>query len=159
VRRILFVCMGNICRSPTAEGLLRVLAAQCAPGLELQVDSAGTHGYHVDEPPDARAQRIAAAHGVDMSMLRARQLCIEDFERFDEILVMDRQNLLATTALAPARYRDRIRLLLDDRDVPDPYYSADIEFERVFGLIEQAVRSLLSRLQPAAGLGPGSPAG
>jgi protein-tyrosine phosphatase len=138
--------MGNICRSPMAEAILRTLAAQRAPALELEVDSAGTHDYHVGEPPDPRAVGVAAARGVDMTRLRARQLCANDFYRFDEILVMDRGNLAVTRSLAPERHRDRARLLLDDREVPDPYYGKTLEFERVFELLTGAAVELLDRL-------------
>src|SRR6202050_344514 len=105
--RILFVCMGNICRSPMAEAVFRSLAQRDWPDLAVEADSAGTHDYHVGHAPDARAQRVAAAHGIDMSALRARLLTAADFERFDWILVMDRQNLQAARLLAPKNRRDR----------------------------------------------------
>jgi len=150
--RILFVCMGNICRSPTAEAVFRSLALRSWPDLAVESDSAGTHGYHVGRPPDERAQRVARAHGIDMSAQRARALQAEDFDRFDHILVMDQQNHSAALALAPPGRRDRVRLLLDYapqlalREVPDPYYGDLTDFERVFDLSEQAARGLLQSL-------------
>ena len=155
--RVLFVCMGNICRSPLVEGVCRELAARLAPQLALQVDSAGTHGYHVGRPPDPRAQQVARGHGIDLSARRARQLVAEDFERFDWILVMDQDNHAAALTLAPAHRRDRLRLLLDFaphlplREIPDPYYGVVSDFERVFELAEQAVRGLLQSLGAKGG--------
>jgi protein-tyrosine phosphatase len=161
--RVLFVCMGNICRSPIAEGVFRWLAPRLRPDLAVEADSAGTHGYHVGRPPDVRAQRVARAHGIDLSVLRARQLVAQDFERFDQILVMDRRNHDAAMALAPPRRRDRLALLLDYapqlalREVPDPYYGGLSDFEQVFQLSEQAARGLLQSLAAPtpSGHGPG----
>jgi protein-tyrosine phosphatase len=150
--RVLFVCMGNICRSPTAEAVFRSLAQLRWPGLRVEADSAGTHGYHVGHAPDERAQRVALAHGIDMSSLRARRLVAEDFERFELILVMDQDNYQAALALAPPGRRERLRLLLDYapqlavREVPDPYYGELADFERVFQLSETAARGLLQAL-------------
>jgi protein-tyrosine phosphatase len=150
--RILFVCMGNICRSPTAEAVFRSLAQRHWPDLAVESDSAGTHGYHAGHPPDERAQRVARAHGIDMSAQRARALLAQDFDRFDRILVMDLKNQTAAVALAPPRLRHRVRLLLDYapqlalREVPDPYYGELADFERVFDLSEQAARGLLQSL-------------
>jgi len=158
--RVLFVCMGNICRSPLAEAICRSLAQRLVPQLVLQVDSAGTHGYHVGRPPDVRAQEVARARGLDLSGLRARQLVREDFERFDWILVMDEDNHAAALALAPPGQRARLRLLLDFaphlslREVPDPYYGGLSDFERVYELTEQAVRGLLQALAAALSVGP-----
>jgi len=150
--RVLFVCMGNICRSPTAEAVFRSLALRSWPGLKVEADSAGTHSYHVGHAPDERAQRVARSHGIDMSSLRARLLLAEDFERFDWILAMDQDNYQAALALAPPARRDRLRLLLDYapqlalREVPDPYYGELADFERVFQLSETAARGLLQAL-------------
>jgi len=150
--RILFVCMGNICRSPTAEAVFRSLAQRTRPDLVVECDSAGTHSYHVGHPPDLRAQRVARTHGIDMSGQRARVLQGEDFDRFDRILVMDLQNHKAALALAPPNRGQRVRLLLDYapqlglREVPDPYYGGPADFERVFDLSEQAARGLLQSL-------------
>jgi protein-tyrosine phosphatase len=160
VVRILFVCMGNICRSPTAEGVFRSLAAREAPERDLKVDSAGTHDYHVGHAPDARAQQVAHARGIDLSGLRARQLTHADFNAFDLILVMDQDNLEFTTAMAPPGRRARIHLLLDFapsqplREVPDPYYGELRDFELVFDLAEQAARGLLDSLPQDPGLSP-----
>jgi protein-tyrosine phosphatase len=150
--RLLFVCMGNICRSPIAEGVFRWLAPRVRPDLAVEADSAGTHGYHVGRPPDERAQRVARAHGIDLSVLRARQLVAHDFDRFDQILVMDRRNHDTAMALAPPERRERLRLLLDYaprvglREVPDPYYGELSDFELVFQLSQQAARGLLQSL-------------
>lgn len=150
--RILFVCAGNICRSPTAEAIFRALAHELAPQLALQIDSAGTHGLHAGDPPDSRAQAVARARGVDMSGLRARRLLAEDFERFDWILVMDRDNLAAASAIAPGRHRRRLRLFmefaphLNRSEIPDPYYGDRADFELVYELADQASRGLLRQL-------------
>ena len=150
--RVLFVCMGNICRSPLAEAVFGSLARRHWPELAVEADSAGTHGYHVGHAPDERAQRVARAHGIDMSALRARALGAQDFDRFDLVLVMDLQNYEAARALAPPRLRHRVRLLLDyapqlpSREIPDPYYGELPDFERVFELAEQAARGLLQAL-------------
>jgi protein-tyrosine phosphatase len=111
--KVLFVCFGNICRSPTAEGVFRHLLAQEAPELRVEVDSAGTAGYHIGHPPDLRSQRAAHARGIDLSGLRARQVTAEDFLRFDLILAMDRDNLQELAAMRPAESRARVRLFLE----------------------------------------------
>lgn len=155
--RVLFVCMGNLCRSPMVEAVFRALAAQHAPTLAIEVDSAGTHDYHVGRAPDPRAQQVALARGLDLSTRRARRLQREDFERFDWIIVMDERNYQAALALAPPARRERVRLLLDWlpkhrlREVPDPYYGSLSDFERVYELAEQASRALLEAL---VGSGP-----
>lgn len=147
--RILFVCLGNICRSPTAEAVARTLALREAPQLKLEFDSAGTAGYHIGEPPDVRSQQHGAQRGYDLSMLRARQLQREDFERFDLLLAMDRDNLTAMQRIAPPAQRERARLLLSfapelraDQSVPDPYYGGPEDFQQVIGLAERGVRAL-----------------
>jgi protein-tyrosine phosphatase len=150
--RLLFVCMGNICRSPSAEGVFRRVLADKAPHLPIEIDSAGTHDYHVGRPPDRRAVEAALRRGVDLSNLRARQVAREDFERCDLILVMDEENLTALRAIAPVQYRDRIRLLMDyapdaaSRHVPDPYYGGLRGFEEVLDLLEEASEGLLAAL-------------
>jgi protein-tyrosine phosphatase len=154
--KILFVCLGNICRSPTAEAVLRALAAREAPELNLEVDSAGTAGYHVGEPPDPRTRRAAARRGYDLAPLRARILEPVDFDRFDLILAMDRENLSVLRRRAPAAAHERLRLFLefaphaDSEDVPDPYYGGPNGFEEVLDLVETAARGLLAHLRQRA---------
>jgi protein-tyrosine phosphatase len=151
--RVLMVCMGNICRSPTAEEVLRTLALREAPHLDLVVDSAGTHDYHVGDPPDRRTIAAARARGYDLSMLRARQLQAGDFQRFDYVLVADSQNLAEASRIVPAEPHARLQRLLDYapgqplRDLPDPYYGGPRDFEVVLDLCEQAARGLLQHLQ------------
>jgi protein-tyrosine phosphatase len=150
--RILFVCMGNICRSPTAEGVFRRLVAERAPGVEIEVDSAGTHDYHVGDPPDPRSIAAAARRGVDLRRLRAREVRDEDFERFDLIIAMDRLNRETLLERSPAPFRDRIRLFMEFasdsevEDVPDPYYGGAPGFERVLDLAEEAAAGLLDEI-------------
>ena len=151
--RILFVCLGNICRSPTAEVVFRAVAQREAPDLTLEIDSAGTAGYHVGELPDRRTRQAAARRGYDMSALRARIVEPDDFEHFDLILAMDRENLRALERSAPAQARDRLRLFLDFApeagisEVPDPYYGGPNGFEDVLDLVEAASRGLLEHLR------------
>jgi protein-tyrosine phosphatase len=145
--------MGNICRSPTAEGVLRRKLADAGLADRVEVDSAGTHDYHVGAPPDHRSQRHAAQRGYDLSALRARHLQPQDFQRFDLLLVMDENNLAHIEADCPAPYRDRVRLLMDfaphagSAVVPDPYYGGPADFERVLDLVEQACDGLVSHLR------------
>lgn len=150
--KVLFVCMGNICRSPTAEAVFRQLVA--ADGhVAVTVDSAGTHDYHIGDPPDPRTQRAAKRRGLDMSELRARHLEAEDFERFDYVLVMDERNLADARAIAPARYPAELKLFLEfapelgRREVPDPYYGGAAGFEEVLDLSEAAGKGLLEALR------------
>lgn len=151
--RILFVCMGNICRSPTAEGVFRHLAALEAPELVLHVESAGTHAYHIGEPPDPRAQRAAERRGVSLAGLRARRVTAEDFDRFDLILAMDRLNVELLEQQRPDDARSKIGLLLEFApqvgrvEVPDPYYGGSNGFELVLDLVEEASRGLLKQLR------------
>jgi protein-tyrosine phosphatase len=150
--RILFVCMGNICRSPTVEGVFRRLAQERAPHLPLEIDSAGTHDYHVGEPPDSRAVSAAARRGIDLRGLRARQVSDADFERFDLILAMDRLNYVTLVERAPEEFRERIRLFMEFAagrtvdDVPDPYYGGPPGFEQVLDLAEEAAAGLLDEV-------------
>jgi protein-tyrosine phosphatase len=151
--RILFVCLGNICRSPTAEAVVRALAARELPEVGLEVDSAGTAEYHVGEPPDPRMQAAAARRGYELKALRARVLEPRDFERFDLILAMDRENLAVLHRRAPEQARERVRLFLEfspdaePREVPDPYYGGPNGFEEVLDLVETAARGLLGYLR------------
>jgi low molecular weight protein-tyrosine phosphatase len=150
--RILFVCLGNICRSPTAEGVLRSLAAREFPGLALEVDSAGTADYHVGEPPDRRTVAAARRRGYELAGLRARQVLEDDFSRFDYVLAMDRANLEGLERLRPKDASARVSLFLEfapdasTLEVPDPYYGGVEDFERVLDLCESAARGLLTRL-------------
>jgi protein-tyrosine phosphatase len=151
--RVLFVCLGNICRSPTAEGVVRVLAAREAPELALEVDSAGTAGYHVGEPPDARTRAAAKRRGYDLTHLRARVVEPADFENFDLLLAMDEENLRVLRRRAPEQAQARLRLFLEFapeqqvREVPDPYYGGANGFEEVLDLVEAAARGLLAHLR------------
>ncbi len=151
--RILFVCLGNICRSPTAEAVLRDLLTREAPDLSVEIDSAGIGDWHIGEPPDQRALAAARRRGLDMSRLRARQIASEDFARFDFILAMDRANLSDLRRRAPTQYRERVRLFLEFApdvgvdEVPDPYYGGEAGFEEVLDLAEQAARGLLSHIR------------
>ncbi|HEX9138924.1 MAG TPA: low molecular weight protein-tyrosine-phosphatase [Steroidobacteraceae bacterium] len=157
--RLLFVCLGNICRSPTAEAVLRHLAAAEAPELHLLVDSAGTGNYHVGQPPDRRSIAAAAGRGIDLSDLRARQLVREDFERFDFLLAMDRQNLLDMHALALPVQRRKAQLFLEaaghtpELEIPDPYEGGPEDFELVLDLATQGARGLIARCRRAAASG------
>jgi low molecular weight protein-tyrosine phosphatase len=157
--RILFVCLGNICRSPTAEVVFRAVASREAPDIAVEIDSAGTAAYHVGEPPDRRTRQAAARRGYDLSALRARVVEAGDFDRFDLILAMDRENLRALERRAPAGTRERLRLFLEFApeagvsEVPDPYYGGANGFEDVLDLIEAASRGLIQHLRrqsPAA---------
>ncbi len=151
--KILFVCLGNICRSPTAEGVLRVIAAREAAELELEIDSAGTAGYHVGSAPDPRTRAAAARRGYDLSALRARVVEPHDFERFDLILAMDEDNLRTLRRRAPSAGRAHLQLYmefapeLEVREVPDPYYGGPNGFEEVLDLVEHAARGLIRHLR------------
>jgi protein-tyrosine phosphatase len=170
--RILMVCLGNICRSPTAEGVLRQLAAREAPELRLEIDSAGTAAYHIGKAPDPRSQRAARRRGIDLGGLRARQVCARDFDDFDLILAMDHDNLQDLERIRPPGSRARLQLFLDysvahpsadhplQRDVPDPYAGDEEDFERVLELTTAAARGLIASLQqraqqPVEGAGQG----
>lgn len=150
--RILFVCLGNICRSPTAHGVFQALVRQRDLESAIGVDSAGTGGWHVGEVPDRRATAAARERGYDLSSLRARQVTAADFAAFDYILAMDRDNLRNLEALRPAGYEGQLRLFLDyhpdpsTRDVPDPYYGEGDGFDFVLDLVEEASRGLLREI-------------
>ena len=150
--RVLMVCLGNICRSPTAEGVLRTLAAREFAGLDLEVDSAGTANYHVGEPPDRRTVAAARRRGYEIASLRARQVRHGDLQDFDYVLAMDRANLAELRALAPQTPRAQLALFLDFApecgadEVPDPYYGGQEGFERVLDLCEAGARGLLRSL-------------
>ena len=155
--RVLFVCMGNICRSPSVEGVFRGLVSRELPDCVIEIDSAGTHAYHVGEPPDPRAQRAALRRGIDLSGLRARRVSADDFARFDLVLAMDPLNVAVLEEICPPDYRQRIRLFLEfapelgRSDVPDPYYGGINGFEYVLDLAEQASAGLLSHVRSVLG--------
>lgn len=150
---VLFVCMGNICRSPMAEGIFRREVAKAGLADHIHIDSAGTHSYHIGEPPDPRAQSAIRRRGVDISGLRGRQVAEADFERFDYILAMDLTNLAILKRNAPAHAQDKIRLLLSfsskypDQEVPDPYYGGPGGFEENLDMIEDAVAGLIGEIR------------
>lgn len=144
MKRILFVCTGNICRSPTAEGVLRQLAARME--IALHVESAGTHDYHAGEPPDRRAQHHARERGYDLSGQRARQLRKRDFEEFDVIVAMDRGHLQILQRHCPPQHRAKLRMLVNGHDVPDPYYGGPEGFEQVLDMVEAACLGLLHEI-------------
>ncbi len=152
MHRVLFVCLGNICRSPTAEGVLRAIAAREFPALALDIDSAGTADYHAGEPPDRRTVVAARRRGYDLSGLRARLVQPEDFKRFDYLLAMDHANLTELEARRPGDAAARLALFLEfapqgsTLEVPDPYYGGAEDFEHVLDLCESAARGLLKRL-------------
>ena len=151
--RVLFVCLGNICRSPTAEGVFRQLIRTEGLSQRIKTDSAGTHAYHVGEPPDRRAQATAVRRGVDISDLRARKVSVVDFDQFHYVLAMDNENLQNLIAICPPRQRQRLHLFLDfaqqcnESEVPDPYHDGPQGFEQVFDLVEAASRGLLADIQ------------
>ena len=150
---ILFVCMGNICRSPTAHGVFRQKVTEQGLASRVSVDSAGTHNYHPDSPPDERSQAHAAKRGYDLSDLRGRQIKDEDFERYDLILVMDWDNLALVQDVCPPKYQTKVRRLTefciqhDSPVVPDPYYGGSHEFDHVLDLVEDACEGLIKHVR------------
>ena len=149
---VLFVCLGNICRSPTAEGVLRHKLREAGLSSQIEVASAGTGEWHIGNPPDRRSQQAALARGYDLSTQRAQQVSRADFARYDLILAMDHSNLRNLKALQPAQGKAELDLFLrrfgcDVDEVPDPYYEGEQGFERVLGLIEQACDLLVIELK------------
>ena len=151
--RVLFVCMGNICRSPTAHGVFEALVEKENLAHLIDVDSAGTHAYHVGEQPDRRARETASRRGFNLSGQRARQAGAEDFNQFDLIVAMDQDNYHNLYAICPEGMEDQIHLLMDyapefrTREVPDPYYGGSAGFERVFDMVEAAAFGLLQEIR------------
>ncbi|HSH30622.1 MAG TPA: low molecular weight protein-tyrosine-phosphatase [Thiohalobacter sp.] len=151
--RILFVCMGNICRSPTAQGVFEKVVEEAGLGHRIEIHSAGTHAYHVGKPPDPRSQEAASKRGYDLSAQRARKVQVEDFIEFDYVLAMDRSNYVDLQELVLPDYEQRLKLFLEfaqeleDTDVPDPYYGGKQGFERVLDLIEAASHGLLEHIR------------
>jgi protein-tyrosine phosphatase len=151
--KILFVCYGNICRSPTAEGVFLHWLKREAPTLQIMVDSAGTSDYHTGAPPDSRSQAAALRRGIDLSGLRARQVTVQDFRHFDFILAMDGDNLAALKSRRPKDATAQLKLFLEfapdtrEIDVPDPYYGDAAGFERVLDLTTAASQGLIAFLQ------------
>lgn len=150
---VVFVCMGNICRSPTAEGVFRHLVHQEGLGDWISTDSAGTHAYHIGEQPDLRAQQTARSRGIDLSDLRGRKAMENDFYEFDYVLAMDDDNYQLLENICPAGLESKLSLFLDfskeysETQVPDPYYGGDKGFEHVFDLVESASRGLLDDIK------------
>ena len=152
---ILFVCMGNICRSPTAQGVVSKLVADNCLRDTVRVESAGTHANFLGEPPDSRAQQAARNRGIDLSGLRARRVAAEDFKAFDLILAMDRENLDFLLGACPPQYHSKIHLFLsyandcDMDEIPDPYYGGSMGFDRALDLVENAAQGLIDSLRRA----------
>ena len=150
---VLFVCMGNICRSPTAHGVFRKLVQQSGLAERIAIDSAGTHAYHVGEAPDRRARATAERRGIDLSDLRARKTTPGDFLDFDYVLAMDQDNYFALLEICPKGMQHKLQLFMDyapdmrTREVPDPYYGGPTGFERVFDLVEAAAQGLLDEIR------------
>lgn len=151
--KVLFVCMGNICRSPTAEGVFAKLLIDRQLTEYFDIDSAGTHAYHVGEAPDLRSQRAARARDIDISGLKARKVIYGDFEDFDYILAMDEENHALLMQACPLEYQHKIHLFLSfaphlkTREVPDPYYGGQYGFENVLDLVEEASIGLLNTIK------------
>jgi len=150
---VLFICMGNICRSPTAEAVFRHYVERAGLSEKIMIDSAGTHDYHIGSPPDLRTQHAARQRGFDLSGLRGRQVEAGDFNRFDYVLAMDRANLAILQQLAPPNSTTQARLFLEyaqqhaEREVPDPYYGGTDGFECVLDMVEDAAQGLLRKIR------------
>jgi len=151
--RVLFVCLGNICRSPTAEGVFRLTVERAGLGDAIVIDSAGTHAYHIGEPPDSRAQDAAARRGIDLSPLRGRRVSATDLQEFDYVLAMDRENYRNLLDICPPGYEERVVMLMDfapdrpEEEVPDPYFGGSGGFDRVLDMIEDAAEGLLNHIR------------
>ncbi|WP_028487843.1 low molecular weight protein-tyrosine-phosphatase [Thiothrix lacustris] len=151
--KVLFVCMGNICRSPTAQGVFEHLVHSQGLSDRILIDSAGTHAYHVGNPPDKRSQGAAKSRGLDLSGQRARKVTLADIEAFDYVLAMDRTNLDDLQDMVAASQRERVRLFMafaerwNVDEVPDPYYGGESGFERVLDMVEDAAAGLLEHIR------------
>lgn len=151
--KVLFVCMGNICRSPSAEGVFNKLINEQRLASRFSIDSAGTHAYHIGEPPDLRSQRAAEDRKIDLSHLRARKVIFGDFEDFDYLLAMDKENHSIMMQACPEEHQHKIKLFLDyaphlnTDEVPDPYYGGPHGFEKVLDLIEEASTGFIEQLK------------
>jgi protein-tyrosine phosphatase len=150
--KVLFVCMGNICRSPTAEGVFRYYVSEAGQADNIIVDSAGTHDYHIGSSPDRRAQQAALQRGYDLSGLRGRQVGKMDFHEFDYILAMDKENLANLIQICPPQEQHKLKLFMEfskefsEREVPDPYYGGNQGFENVLNMVEDAASNLLKEI-------------
>jgi len=151
--KVLFVCMGNICRSPSAEGVFHQLLTDEKLHDRFSIDSAGTHAYHINDAPDLRSQKAAKSRGIDLSKLRARKVIMGDFEDYDYLLAMDEDNLTIIREACPEEHQHKLKLFLDyaphvkTREVPDPYYGGTYGFENVLDLIEEASTGFLASLR------------
>lgn len=151
--KVLFVCMGNICRSPTAEGVFRQVVEEAELTHIIEIDSAGTHAYHIGEPPDERSQQAAMRRGINLSSQRARRVEAADFDLYDYVLAMDRDNLSNLSQICHEDHVNKMRLFLEfaphmkESEVPDPYYGGAQGFERVLDLIDAASRGLLEHIR------------
>jgi len=151
--KVLFVCMGNICRSPTAHGVFEHLVMQASLAQRIEIDSAGTHAYHVGEQPDKRAQATALNRGFDLSSQRARRVKKADFNYYDYVIAMDKDNLANLLEICPQEQSNKVSLFLnysshvDEEEVPDPYYGGSKGFERVLDMVELAADGLLSEIK------------
>jgi len=145
--------MGNICRSPTAHGVFENMVKQAGMVADVEVDSAGTHAYHVGEMPDSRSSQCASERGFDLSYIRARRVEVSDFDYFDYVLAMDNDNLSILQSMSPKQHKNKVCLFLDyaknctETEVPDPYYGGPNGFDHVFDLVEQASKGLLEEIK------------
>lgn len=151
--KVLFVCMGNICRSPLAHGLFEDRVAKEGLSDRISVDSAGTHAYHVGEKPDPRSQETAMRHGIDLNAQRARKVDASDFQQFDYVIAMDRDNHAQLMGRCSGEHQHKLKLFLeyaphlDEREVPDPYYGGPEGFEHIYRLIDEAAKGLLTDIR------------
>ena len=156
--KVLFVCMGNICRSPTAEGVFTKLVKDHNLEAHFVIDSAGTHAYHIGKEPDLRSQSAAVERGIDLSNLRARKVSDEDFEDFDFLLAMDDENYSILISTCPEEYKTKIKYFLDyaphlnERQVPDPYFGGAYGFQRVLDMVEEASAGFLKTLRESGNI-------